>query len=432
MPNYQFVINSSFDPMSFKDRISPFLIAKQAYDKQEQEYLDKQDKIDKYSFLEGYNDDSEAKQLYQGYVDEYNKSFDDFNKHGLSIGNRRSWLNVRRKYQQNIGRLEDADTAMQEEIKRRQTLDAQDPSRIYATDTVNLSLDNFLNRKKPNNYSVSGQKLYERGLQIGATGSSRIYSDPQVNTLTKYYQDLVQTQGYSPKLLAEFSQRLDAIPEFQREVEQTLKEFRVDSNLTGNAYAVAKQSVVNGILNGSIYKRSDSPQQNPGVLTAAQEASNARAIDSMNMQAALHRMIRDNKAPNGWKYDVNADTSIQKYKQTQQLAQSGNSLKNGKNNSNKEVSGNFTKVKLRTGNGITKNGEISASTIPNKLKEITYDEAKKIVGNEVDKYNPGYMQYYRFYRSNNTVYPEPKEPYLYVPNQGIETGTETDDNENQY
>lgn len=384
MPNYSYVINSTFDPMTFKDRISPFLIAKQEYDKQEKEYLDRQDKIDKFSYLEDFDDNSEAKQLYNNYVNAYNKSFDDFTMNGLSQSNKRSWLNVRRNYQRNIGQLEDADNALQEEIKRRQALDAQDPSGIYATDTVNLSIDNYLHRKRPNDYRVSGQKLYERGLQIGATGSSRIYSDPQVRDLTKYYQDLVQTQGYSPELLAEFSQQLDAIPEFQRAVEGTLKEFKVDSNLKGNAYDTARQSVVNGIINGSVYKKTDTPQQNLGVLTAAQEAEIKKAEDSLNMQAATKGIVRDDKAPNGWKYDPNADISIQKSIEIQKLIKEGklpaniiNSSKdNTTNNSNvnKGSSTNSRHSQMKQGLRIewTGNDPESSDKDKNQYKQTSY------------------------------------------------------------
>lgn len=295
-----FVVPDTYDPMSFQERMTIPLLYKDAWEKQEQEYLDRQDKIDKYSFLDDYDDSSNAKQLYQGYVNEYNKSFDDFQQHGLTQGNKRSWLNVRRKYQKNIGRLDKADTALQEEIKRRQTLDASDPTRIYATDTMNLSIDDFLDNKTPDNYGISGDYLYKKGAEIGASSSSRIYSNPEVKELTDAFVNFTQTQGISQATLDAFRANLASQPAFQKAIMDELKADGATDHLKGVALQRATQSIVNGFVNGAIYKRTDSPQANPDHITAYQQ----KQIDLANRSYKLEL------AQNGLREDANGNVVV--------------------------------------------------------------------------------------------------------------------------
>lgn len=328
--NYRYVVEDSFDPFSLQERFYPVGLYKSAYDEARKEYLDLQDKTNVFKYLsETLPEGSRARQIFEGYVSPLDEASRDFSRNGLSMSNQSALLGLRGRYKGEIGRLEKADEDLEKEVELRRTMSTKDPTTMYATD--NLSIDNFLDRKKPNLYSVSGSDLYTRGTQIGASASSRIYSNPEVQNLTKYYQDFVQTQGYSPELLAEFSQRLDAIPEFRNAVENTLKEFGVTGNLTGANYQRAKQSVINGIINGSVYKRSDSPQRNLGVLTAAEEAANARALDSLNLQASGAGMVRDSSAPNGWRWDKDVDPSFQKAKAVAEIKAAGKGGKKGEN-----------------------------------------------------------------------------------------------------
>lgn len=270
MANYSFVIDSSFKPFSMQEMLVPFQMYKDAFEKTEDAYVDLSQKADTFKYLsKTLPEDSKARQIYEGYANGLAEQAEDLAQNGLSMANRRALTSYKRRYQGEIGRLNKADEALQEERKRRLALSSNDSSTLYAND--NLSIDDFLDNNKPNLYSVSGNDLYKRGLEIGASGSSRMYSDPEVSQVTKYYQDIFNTQGITPEAIAAFRRDLSTIPEFADAVTSTLKEKGVTDNLTGSNYERAKESVINGIINGAIYKRNDSIQQNLGVLTAEQQ-----------------------------------------------------------------------------------------------------------------------------------------------------------------
>lgn len=306
--NFDFVINSSFKPFSMEEMLTPFVQYRDAFEKTEAAYIDLAEKADAFKYLsESLPEGSKGRQIYEGYAGELTKQAEDLAANGLSMANRRALTSLKRRYSGEIGRLDKADTALQEERKRRLTISSNDPTTLYAND--NLSIDDFLDRKEPNTYSVSGQKLYERGVQIGASGSSRIYSNPQIQQLTEMYNNIIQTQGYSPELIAKFRDNLATIPEFQKSVDATLKEYGATDNLTGVNYDRARQSVINGIMNGITYKKSDNVQQNPDYITEAQKKDYALKEDSMNLQAAAAGYKKENDK---WVYDPKLDPAIQK------------------------------------------------------------------------------------------------------------------------
>ena len=261
-----FVIGSNFHPFTMQEQLVPFQMYKDAFEKTEDAYMDLSQKADTFKYLsKTLPEDSKARQIYEGYANGLAEQAEDLAQNGLSMANRRALTSYKRRYQGEIGRLSKADEALQKEIDRRTALSANDPTTLYATD--NLSIDDFLDRKKPNDYSVSGDKLYQRGLQIGASDSSRIWSNPKVQDVNKYYQDFITTNGRSPEVLKAWRRDLMSIPELNDSLNATLKEFGVTDNLKGINLERAKESVINGIINGSTYKRNDAIQQNLGVPT---------------------------------------------------------------------------------------------------------------------------------------------------------------------
>ena len=245
--NYSFVVDSSFQPFSMQEMLMPFVQYKDAYEKTEAAYEDLADKSNKFKYLsETLPEDSKARKLYEGYANELNKQADDLAKHGLNMMNRRSLLNLKRRYQGEIGRLVSADEAMQEERKLRRQMNAKDSSMLYAND--NLSIDQFLDGEVPNLYNISGDELRKEGAQYAQAASSRIYGNTQVQNITKYFQEIMQTQGYSPEAMAAFRQNLESIPEFNQAVQDIMDARGVTGNLTGHNYERARQSIINGIM----------------------------------------------------------------------------------------------------------------------------------------------------------------------------------------
>lgn len=286
--NYSFVVDSSFQPFSFQEMAAPLMMYKDAYEKQEADYLALTEQSDKFKYLsETLPEGSRARQLYEGYANELDKQANDLAKHGLNMGNRRALTNLKRRYQGEIGRLVTADAAMQEERKLRRQMNAKDSSMLYAQD--NLSIDDFMDGATPNLYNISGTELYSRGAAAGKAASSRIYSaGDEGSTLNNYFRKWVERNGYSKESMDAFRANASAIPELQQAADAILAERGVNENLTGVNLERARQSVLNGIIDGAVYAESAKPVRDEGVMSAAQKASNALGWANHNESVRQH------------------------------------------------------------------------------------------------------------------------------------------------
>lgn len=312
MANYNFAVTSTYDPFTFQELLTPYVMYKDAYEQTETAYNDLSTKADKYKYLgeqlEGQ--DSKAAQIYKGYADELNKQAADLAKHGLNMGNRRALTNLKRRYSGEIGRLDLANTALEEEKKLRRTMSAQDNSLLYASD--NLSIDDFLDNGTPNLYNVSGNELYKRGVAAGAAASSRVYqAGDNGKTLGGYYRDWVEKNGYSKESIDAFRANAASVPELQQAVDSILEERGVLANFgegTANRNR-ARQAVINGIIDGAVYQEKHNPVRDVGVMSAAETAADSRARESLALSAASSGM----KKVNGkWTYDPSSDPALKK------------------------------------------------------------------------------------------------------------------------
>ena len=310
--NYSFVIDSSFRPYTQEEILRPLIDYKNAYDKAEAAYTEYGDKLDKYRDFAMQNPDTEAAQIYNNYANDYNTAFNTFLERGLP-GSRRSLLQLKKRYQGEIGILDNADKALQEELKLRRELSAKDPSLLFAEKDLNLN--SFLHNKRPNLYSISAEDLRKEGSTYAQAASSRIYSDSRIQDVNKYFQDIIQTQGIRPEILNAWREQLVSIPAFDRAVDDILTARGVTKNLTGDDYETARQSVINGIMEGSVYKEARKTERNPDVPDWAQRDASNRAWANYNMQRALNGLIPDKNSPTGMRYSFEDDVKNQRQMQ---------------------------------------------------------------------------------------------------------------------
>ena len=328
MPDYSFVVSPTFNPFSMQEMLVPFSAYKDAFEKSEEQYDTLSQGADKFKYLsETLPEGSKARQIYEGYANDLRAQAEDLAHNGLTMGNRRALTSLKRRYQGEMGRILQADEAMREEKKLRQSLGAQDTSLLYAND--NLNIDDFLDGKNPNLYRISGNELYTRGATAGKAASSRIINIGEGNiTLGGYYRDLVSKYGYSPKLLNKFRQDINSIPELKAAFDATMEERGVTQNLTGYNRRRAEQSFINGMIDGAVYQENHSPQRDLGVLTQAEKIADARQREQMELSAASNGFERVNGK---WQYNPNADPSLKKAIAVANIKAAA-SGKNGKNN----------------------------------------------------------------------------------------------------
>lgn len=311
MANYAFVVDNSFQPFSMQEMLVPFSAYKEAYEKSEEQYNELSEKADKFKYLsETLPEGSKARELYEGYANDLTKQAEDLAHNGLSMSNRRALTSMRRRYQGEIGRLLQADEAMREEKKLRRSLSAQDSSMLYATD--NLDIDSFLDGETPNLYNISGNELYTRGAAAGKAASSRVFSAGDAgSTLNGYYRDYVQKIGYSRDTIQKFYKDMSAIPELQMAADAILEERGVNQNLTGYNLQRARQSVINGMIDGAIYQENHNPQRDLGVLTETEKQQMDLTRRGQNISLASQGLTYDEKTGT-ISYDPTKDPALLK------------------------------------------------------------------------------------------------------------------------
>lgn len=311
MPDYSFVVSPSFNPFNMQEMLVPFSAYKDAFEKSEEQYDTLTQGADKFKYLsETLPEGSKARQIYEGYANDLRTQAEDLAHNGLTMGNRRALTSLKRRYQGEMGRILQADEAMREEKKLRQSLGAQDTSLLYAND--NLNIDDFLDGNTPNLYRISGNELYTRGAAAGKAASSRIFSAGDAgSTLNGYYRDYVQKMGYSPETIRKFYEDMSTIPELQRAADAILEERGVNENLSGYNLRRARQSVINGMIDGAVYQENHSPQRDLGVLDAA-------TSEQLKLSATSQGMM---KIGNDYIYDPKIDPQYQKAFAVAQLKQ---------------------------------------------------------------------------------------------------------------
>lgn len=273
MANYSYVVDSNFTPFTMQEMLVPFTAYKDAFEKTEEAYDTLSQKADIFKSLsEDMPEGSKARAIYEGYSKDLNAQAEDLANNGLTRNNRRALTSLKRRYQGEIGRLAEAKEALQEERKLRRSLNAQDPSRLYSTD--NLNLDSFLDGNTPNLYSISGNDLYAKGAQAAKSFSSRLFNTREGGkTLGGYYLDWITTNGTSPESIEAFSKNVSAIPELAESLDRILATSGAAKNLSGYNLETARQNIINGMIDGAVYQEQHSPQRNLGVLTAAEQAN---------------------------------------------------------------------------------------------------------------------------------------------------------------
>ena len=350
--NYDFVIDSSFQPFSMQELLTPMLMYKENFEKMESAYEDLSSKADKFKYLsQTLPEGSQSRQIYEGYANELNQQAEDLAKNGLSMSNRRALTNLKRRYQGEIGRLDLADQALQEERKLRRQMSAKDSSMLYALD--NLSIDSFLDGNTPNLYNISGNDLYTKGAIIGKNFSSRVYGTQEGGkTLGGYYRDYIQRKGYtqdqlnrfSNEIMDDFAKEVSVLPELQQAAKSLLDANGVTENLTGNSLRKAQQQVIRGIVDNAVYEEDHKLYEDKSVISAAQRAQLADNRDARALNAALYGFKKDAKG--NWVKD-DEGTNVKSGKSS---SGSGGSSKRGSSTDKVTQSNSRTKVVWQGGN----------------------------------------------------------------------------------
>lgn len=370
MSSNPYVIDGGYKPFSMQEMLTPFLLYKDAWDKS-QEQMDKYNQgADAFSYLdETLPEGSKARSIYDNYSKDLRNAEQSFSQNGLTADNSRALLGLRRRYTGEIGRLEKASTKLEKLRNLRMAQDAQDPTMIYTVD--NPTIDDVLDDKNFNQYSISGNSLYKMGMTSGAAISQRHVSNLELNKLKNpVFLDAVQRVGFTPEVLQAFNVNPNAIPEFKEAINSIMKSTKADTNLSGVKKEQAVQNVIRGLIDGAVYKQNDSLQQNPDYINAEEKEKLSLQERQLQLQAAGNGMVENKDG--SWTYVPAKDPAMQKAIAVQQLKNAG---KTGKR---KSGSGSAT------GQGVLKDA-MQITYSGNDYKDTVNPEYKYKEGDDIGK-----------------------------------------------
>lgn len=319
-----YTIESSYKPFSFQELVTPYMLYKDAYDKQEANLEALYDKASAFSDLDDLPEDSQARKIYDNYMSTLNAANKDFATNGLTMNNRGLYNNIRKRYQGEIGRLAQAKTKVEDINKQRIALRMQGKGMIYSKD--NIDIDDMLGKDKPNMFGISTDYLYSLGSKAGATSSSRVWSNPEIKkTANKFYMLASQSNGYTPEILAQMREDFMSIPEFRKQVENAMKANGVTENLKGDKYTQAALNYVNGFVDSCTYKKNDNFMQNPEpeYNEKVREFNETKRMQEEQFTAQMQAKGLVKQDDGTYSYDMTKDPEYQKAVQVAKIKAEG-------------------------------------------------------------------------------------------------------------
>lgn len=202
MANYNFVIDSSFRPFDYAELVRPLMDYKEEYEKREADYLELQKNADKFKYLsETLPEGSKARDVYNTYANALQGYADDFAKNGLSINNKRGLLDMKRRYEGEVGRLIELDNYRKAQIKEQHEARLKDSTLLFSRDAEFTPFDNYLSNPQ------LGYKSYSGALLANQVGTAALKVAQEIRNVVQgkssdYISLITEKYGYTPAEIA--------------------------------------------------------------------------------------------------------------------------------------------------------------------------------------------------------------------------------------
>lgn len=203
MPNYNYVAGAHYKPYSMQEMLVPFMLYKEESDKREQDYLNYAEKMDAIKQAAEENPDSRAAKIYNTYNNDYQREYRDWLDNGLSINNKRGWIDLKRRYTSEIGMLEKADALRRQHIEEQRAAKLKDPTLLFSRTASSSSLDDYLDKSTLDYNSYSGAVLASQvGTAAGQIAKElRDYGNGK--PLDSYTKTWLQQHGFTAAEVAQ-------------------------------------------------------------------------------------------------------------------------------------------------------------------------------------------------------------------------------------
>lgn len=242
-------INAQFRPMSYQEMIAPVAAADTEHKAVEEQEAQLQTLASQWKEkLANLGPNSQARKLYEGYMDEINKQSELLSSQGLTPGARKSLAGLKARYSSDIVPIEEAYKKTQTNQQLIQQMKAKDSS--YITDN-NLTIDDYL--KNPN-ATFNGLSLNEveenAGRAFAEVAKKALTNGTFKKTLGGQYWERAVKNGYAEKVLHQLQSNPDdtRVPQ---ELRDLYKNSITDYMSRGNWGESGKKSIINAINKAS-------------------------------------------------------------------------------------------------------------------------------------------------------------------------------------
>lgn len=295
MANLYITNTAQFRPFSFDEMLKPALMATQAHQAIEEAYSELDSQANAIGSLANETDDPITYARYKSFEDSLRSQADALAKNGLTPGSRKSLLDLKGRYYEEITPIQNAITRRRALADEQRKALLQNPTLMYQRNlnvkSRETSLDRFLeNPDYDYGQQYSGALLTQQVSQAASNLAKELTSYGNGKRLDAYTKTFMQHHGFTRE------QVLDAInnpnratsqPVLNAIVEQVIGSSGMsnwaDTPTMNKAYNYARQGLWSAIGQTNV-----SPYEDYGARLAAQEASKKRLIDYQNQQKQLN------------------------------------------------------------------------------------------------------------------------------------------------
>lgn len=204
MPNYNLVINSKFNPLSFSEMVQPYLMYKEEYEKQQDAISDLNEKASVWENLANKETDQRTYKQYKAYSDSLKAQANSMARWGLSPGTRSALVDLKSRYSSDIAPIQTA-------YDRRQKLaEEQRKGRaaglIYDYDAATTSLDKFVFDNQKDYDSIDLYKTFDESAKTFGNFANELSNYGKGKAVDAYTNTLIQQHGITREQAAKFAE----------------------------------------------------------------------------------------------------------------------------------------------------------------------------------------------------------------------------------
>jgi len=285
MANYSFVINSTYDPFTLGELMTPYQEYGKAFEKQEDKIEDMTDKAETLKYIAEQDPNSETARLYQSMNDRLTAARDELYRNGMSMGIRKDIQNLRGLYTANASEITRRYNDLREYRDRMTKLVDKDPSVRFTPSSYNIGLDSFAGGKTPSMDRMSGDEVAQRGAQAMKAFTSREFRNSVEGKLMGgQYWNYVQENGMDNNAINELLSHLgdERFTTLNSVIDGIRREYVGKFDDADSQYFDSR--LREGLNAGAIYDRRESPTGNQAYISPLEAAREERYKEQADME----------------------------------------------------------------------------------------------------------------------------------------------------